>query len=154
MKINNSFEQGIYVVIILALEQDHAPVKSSVLSYVLDVSDSYLKKLLMRLSRNGLVISNASKQGGYQLSRSADQISLRDIYSALELDQNTFESSHYASQIFPHQAHVEQSETKLLGAIEKGLNGFYEELDKLKISELLEEGAWEKGTLRWEEYKH
>nr|WEJ76209.1 hypothetical protein M8286_08715 [Streptococcus suis] len=44
MKINKSVEQAVYVLIILALQEDHRPVKSHVLSQVLQVSDSYLKK--------------------------------------------------------------------------------------------------------------
>ena len=44
MKLNKSFEQATYVVTMLALQEGHQPVKSHVLSQILQVSDSYLKK--------------------------------------------------------------------------------------------------------------
>ncbi len=151
MKINSTFEQGIYVVIILALEKDHMPVKSKVMSELLQVSDSYLKKILSKMSRSGLVISSASKQGGYQLSRGADEISLRDVYEALELDQDTFSTSHFAEKLFPDQEHVHESERILEEKIHRGLNCFYEELEQTKISEVLEDGKYQNGAIRWED---
>ena len=151
MKINSSFEQGIFVVVILALEKNHAPVKSRIISDVLQVSDSYLKKLLMKLSRNGLVNSSASKQGGYQLSKEADEISLKDIFVALELHEGTFESSHYAQTIFHNKEQVMESEKKIERTIAQGLSQFYDTLDKLKISDILEDGAWQNGAIDWED---
>ncbi len=151
MKINSTFEQGIYVVVILALEKDHHPLKSSQLSELLDVSDSYLKKILSKLAKGGIVSSSASKRGGYQLTRPADQISLRDIYEALELDQDTFSSSHYALKLFPGQEHVLESEKKLEQVVSSGLEKFYEELGAFRISEVLEEGAYQNGAIEWTE---
>ena len=43
-----------------------------------------VSKLLKMLVNNGLLRSTLGKQGGYQLARSADEISLADIISALE----------------------------------------------------------------------
>ncbi len=151
MKINSTFEQGIYVVVILALEKDHNPLKSSQMSELLEVSDSYLKKILSKLVKGGIVSSSASKRGGYQLTRGADEISLLDIYTALELDQDTFESSHYALKLFPEQEHVLESERQLESVISAGLGKFYEELEAFKISEVLEDGAYQNGAIEWRE---
>ncbi len=151
MKINQTFEQGIYVVIILALQQDHKPVKSKTMSELLQVSDSYLKKILMKMSRNGLIVSSASKQGGYQLSRSVEEISLKDVYVALELNQDTFTSSHFAQKLFPDQDHVIESEKILENVIQRGLEQFYEEMDLLKISQVLEDGKYQNGAIEWAE---
>lgn len=151
MKINSTFEQGIYVVVILALEKDHAPVKSKVMSELLQVSDSYLKKILGKMAKNGLVISSASKQGGYQLSRGAEEISIRDVYEALELNVNTFQSSHFAEKLFPDQKHVHDSEKILEDTINRGLNSFYDELGKMKVSDMLIDGKYQNGAIAWEE---
>jgi Rrf2 family iron-sulfur cluster assembly transcriptional regulator len=151
MKINSTFEQGIYVVVILALEKDHKPVKSKVMSELLQVSDSYLKKILGKMAKNGLVISSASKQGGYQLSRGAESISLRDVYEALELDQDTFTSSHFAEKLFPNQQHVHESEKVIEETIQRGLSKFYDELDQMKIADVLEDGKYQNGAVVWED---
>ena len=64
MKLSKSIEQAIFVLLMLALQEGHKPVKSRVLSRLLNVSDSYLKKVLMKLSKAGLIDANASKRGG------------------------------------------------------------------------------------------
>ena len=64
MKINKSMEQAVYVIAILALQEGHTSVKSHIISEILRVSDSYLKKILIKLSKAGLIQSNASKTGG------------------------------------------------------------------------------------------
>lgn len=150
MKISSRFEQGVYIVIILALEKDHRPVKSSTMSQLLDVSDSYLKKILMKLSRSGLVHANASKRGGYRLTGSADEISLKDIFVALDEGEDLFTQSDYAQKLFQNQTHVKESSDKIMNTLETGLDAFYDRLDELKISELLEEGAWQNGVIDWE----
>lgn len=150
MRISSRFEQGIYVVIILALEQDHHPVKSSTMSGLLDVSDSYLKKILMKLSHSGLVNSSASKRGGYTLARGVDQISLKDVFVALDEGKGFFVQSDFAQRLFPNQAHVQESTDKILQTIDEGLGDFCDRLDKLKIADLLEDGAWQNGAVDWE----
>ena len=92
MKLNKSFEQATYVITMLALQKEHQPVKSHVLSQVLQVSDSYLKKVLMKLSKAGLVVSSASKTGGYQLAQPVEDISLKDVFFALELQDDVVEA--------------------------------------------------------------
>lgn len=150
MKINKSVEQAIYVLITLALQEEHRPVKSHVLSQVLQVSDSYLKKILMKLSKSGLVLANASKAGGYQLDRSIEEISLKDVFFALKLHEDTIQFKHLSHSIFDDQAHVQESEGKILTVLEKGLDAFYAELDKLTIAELLHQEAYQLGAIDWE----
>ena len=151
MKISSTFEQGIYVVVILALEKDHKPVKSSTMSSLLEVSDSYLKKILMKLSRSGLIVSSASKRGGYTLSSPADKISLKDVFTALGEGDAIFSQSDYAEKLFPGRPHVKSSEEKIMNTLSEGMDAFYEKLDDLKISDILEDGAWQNGAIVWEE---
>lgn len=150
MKINKSVEQAIYVLIILALQKEHKAVKSHILSNILQVSDSYLKKILMKLSKNKLVFANASKQGGYQLNKSIEEISLKDVFFALELNQDTIKFSHLAETIFEDKEHTKESEQKILDTLNNGLNKFYDELDTLKLSNLLHKEAYEFGVIDWE----
>lgn len=150
MKINQSFDQAVFVCVILALQKEHGPVKSSVMSQILDVSDSYLKKILMKLSKAGLVNSSANRHGGYQLVRPADEISLKDVFFALDLDRDVYQPTNHARQIFSNQKHVEQSENLLIKTVNDSLNLFYDHLDSLKIVDLLENGKWQNGVIDWE----
>ena len=101
MKVNKSVEQAIYVLLILALQRDHTPVKSRVLSQKLKVSDSYLKKILMTMKNNNLITAISSKNGGYQLAQPIDKISLKDVFIALELNQEPYDFNHLAYNVFP-----------------------------------------------------
>ena len=49
MQITIGVEQAIYVIAVLARQTDNQPLKSHVLSKILDVSDSYLRKIIRKL---------------------------------------------------------------------------------------------------------
>lgn len=151
MKLNKSFEQATYVLTMLALQEGHVPVKSHVLSQVLQVSDSYLKKILMKLSKAGLISSNASKTGGYQLAQPVETISLKDVFFALELQADVLDFKHMAHQIYDDEAHVRQVEDLVKTTLEAGLTAFYSQLDGLKISDLLQKEAYQSGAIDWNE---
>lgn len=152
MKINKSFEQAIYVLLILALEKDHQPLKSQLLSQKLQVSDSYLKKILMTLKRNKLIVSIASKKGGYQLARSADEITLKDVFFALEMNKDNFQLNHLSYRIFDDDPeHVAESEEKITNVLNEAFDGFYDKLDSFKLSDLLKDGTWENGAVEWQD---
>ena len=151
MKLNKSFEQATYVLTMLALQEGHVPVKSHVLSQVLQVSVSYLKKILMKLSKAGLISSNASKTGGYQLAQPVETISLKDVFFALELQADVLDFKHMAHQIYDDEAHVRQVEDLVKTTLEAGLTAFYSQLDGLKISDLLQKEAYQSGAIDWNE---
>ena len=98
MKVNKSVEQGIYVLCILALQKGHTSVKSTTLSSLLQVSDSYLKKLLAKMVKADLITSAANRSGGYQLARPVQEITLYDVFSALDQDKDVLELQHLSDQ--------------------------------------------------------
>ncbi|GHV97173.1 transcriptional regulator [Lactobacillus nasalidis] len=149
MKINKSVEQAIYVLLILALQKDGEALKSRVLSAHLQVSDSYLKKILMKLKNGGLIVASASKNGGYQLARPISTISIKDVFIALQLTEDRLELSHLARFIFPDEKHVEESEQEISQAFDQAFAAFYDQLDQFKLDRLLKEDAM--GTIDWAE---
>lgn len=50
----------------------------------LGVSEAHLSKVLQRLTKAGLVRGTRGPGGGYRLTRPAGQISLREVYEAIE----------------------------------------------------------------------
>ena len=139
MKISKSFEQGIYVLLMLGLQKDNQSVKSNVISKILKVSDSYLKKILRKLVLADLVISSASKDGGFQLKKSLNQITLYDVYQAIETEGIKYEISDLAEHIFNDDEHTKQSKKKVMDTIDLGVNAFNSELSSVYLSELLME---------------
>ena len=63
MRIRGSLEQAICIVLLISTSS--RPVKSSELSKKLNVSDSYLKKIMRQLVKAKIVSSIASKNGGF-----------------------------------------------------------------------------------------
>ena len=66
MRIRGSLEQAICIVLLISTSS--RPVKSSELSKKLNVSDSYLKKIMRQLVKAKIVSSIASKNGGFVLT--------------------------------------------------------------------------------------
>ncbi len=149
MKVNRSVEQGIYVLCILALQKGHSSVKSTTLSSLLQVSDSYLKKLLAKMVKADLITSSANRSGGYQLARPVTEITVFDVFCALDQDKDVLELQHLSEHIFPDQKHAGESEKKISEAFEKGFEGLYAELKKLRISDLLRREYLEEGFTDW-----
>lgn len=149
MKINQSVEQGIYVVLMLALEKEHNPVKSAVLSEILGVSDSYLKKILHKMAAAGVIKSNASKNGGFQLAKSVEEISVYDVYSALEGTDCGLKLSGMAHHIFVDDEKLTHNEKTVKELFDNAFEAFADELKKMKLSELLIKENYENGWTHW-----
>lgn len=149
MKVNKSVEQGIYVLCILALQKDHTSVKSQTLSSLLEVSDSYLKKLLAKMVKAGLITSSANRSGGYQLAENVRNITVYDVFSAFDQDKDVLELQHLSTHIFPDKKHALESEKLIEQAFDKGLQDLYDELKKLSIADLLKQEYVEEGYMDW-----
>ena len=150
MIVNHCVEQGIYVVLILSLERDHRPLRSTELSAILSVSDSYLKKILRKLVLADIIKSNPGKDGGFQLSRSIEEISIFDVYSALEGDKCTLKTSGIGERIFVYGKEFSKGEEQVISVFNKANSAFCDELRNLKISELASKEYYLNGTVDFE----
>jgi Rrf2 family protein len=83
MQVTIGVEQAIYVIAVLARQTDNEPLKSHVLSKILDVSDSYLRKIIRKLVIAKILKSSASKTGGISLNISINEITFLDIFEAI-----------------------------------------------------------------------
>ncbi|SUP44649.1 Rrf2 family transcriptional regulator [Veillonella criceti] len=145
MKISKSLEQATFVLLMLALQKEHRPIKSIVFSQRLGVSDSYLKKVLRKLVVAGLISSNASKDGGFQLSRNIETITLYDVYKAVETDDISTYHSEIARHLFSDEAYVVQSETKIRNTFLQAENI----LQERKLSDLIRKDKYTEGAVEW-----
>ena len=150
MVVNQCVEQGIYVVLILSLNKEHRPLRSMQLSTILSVSDSYLKKILRKLVLADIISSSAGKDGGFQLARSIEEISIYDIYSALEGQECELKLSNIGSRIFVHGKEFAGGEKKVVSVFGRANAAFCDELRKLTISELASKEHYQHGTVDFE----
>lgn len=93
MKVTALEEYGLRCMILLARQDpDEAPLSISEISGREGLSVPYAGKLLMILRKGGLVTSSRGRQGGYNLTKPASRIYLREIFDAL--GEPLFGSSH------------------------------------------------------------
>ena len=145
MKISKSLEQAIFVLLMLALQKDKTTVKSFILSKKLEISDSYLKKILRKMVVADLIVSNASKDGGFQLKKSIEEISLYDVYKAIETTEITDFKSEIARKLFKDEEHIKNSEDRIIDTINKA----EDTLKKLKLSALLDSKKYKNSDIDW-----
>ena len=98
MRIRKSFEQAICILLLIGTSE--GPLKSHELSKMLDVSDSYLKKVTRQLVVAGLITSKASKLGGFILNKKMNDISFLDIFEAIEGKEKFIETTHLVDKVF------------------------------------------------------
>ena len=147
MVVNSCVEQGIYVVLILSLEKEHQPLRSTELSTILSVSDSYLKKILRKLVLADIITSQPGKDGGFQLTRSVEEISIYDVYCALEGQECGLKSSGIGERIFVYGKDYFQEEKKVVSVFERANEAFLDELRKFCLSELVSREHYLSGTI-------
>ena len=137
MKVNESVEQAVFALLILASQKNNTPVKSSAISDTLKISDSYLKKTLRKLVVANLIKSSASKDGGFQLARAIEEITLYDVYRAVETEKYNPQLSAGARNVFGDQAHVKQGEAIIVKTFLSARSAFDEQLKSLCLATLL-----------------
>jgi Rrf2 family iron-sulfur cluster assembly transcriptional regulator len=86
----------------LALHQKQGPVPLSAISARQQVSPSYLDLLFGRLRRAGLVTGMRGPGGGYLLAREATAITLADIVTAADEDNDADGAGHRSFANRPH----------------------------------------------------
>lgn len=84
MKLSSGWEQSVYVLLILSRLPKNKSLNSSALAERLEVSHSYLKKIIKSLVNEGLIRSLSGKNGGFCLAVPLDTISFYKVFVAVE----------------------------------------------------------------------
>ena len=92
MRLSSGWEQSVYVLLMLDQLPEGKYINTISLSERLEVSDSYLKKIIKLLDNEGLVKSVRGKNGGIALSKPLSQITFYDVFVAIEGKNRIFES--------------------------------------------------------------
>ena len=84
MKLSTRGRYGIHAMYDLAVHADGGPVPIKAIAERHDIPEAYLEQLVAVLKKTGLVTSTRGAQGGYTLSRPAEEITVGAILRALE----------------------------------------------------------------------
>ena len=84
MNISTKGRYGLRAMLDIAMHCGERPVTLSAISARQTISEGYLEQLMLPLKREKLVQSVRGAQGGYMLSRPASEISVGEVFRALE----------------------------------------------------------------------
>ncbi|MBN2339861.1 MAG: Rrf2 family transcriptional regulator [Deltaproteobacteria bacterium] len=85
LKISDAANLGIHALAYMAEQfESQRPIATAEAADAFDVSANHLSKVLQRLTRAGLVKSVRGPKGGFVLAKSPKEITLRDVYEAID----------------------------------------------------------------------
>lgn len=84
MKLSTKGRYALVALIDLAKHGETKPIATTELSHRQDISLAYLEQLLAKMRRHGLVSSVRGPGGGYQLAKTAEQITIAQVLSAVD----------------------------------------------------------------------
>ncbi len=86
MRITTWAEYGVICALHLAKRAEKGPVTGRDIAAVEKLPADYVEQILLRLRRADVVKSTRGARGGYMLSRPPEEISIRDVIQASELE--------------------------------------------------------------------
>jgi Rrf2 family protein len=93
MLSSSRFVVAIHVLCILAKNAGKGPVCSGAIASSVHTNPVVIRRLMSELEKAKLVLSTAGRSGGFTLSKPANEVSLADIYEAVE-DSTVFKMHH------------------------------------------------------------
>jgi Rrf2 family protein len=129
MKVSNTIVYAIQAMLQLARESANVPIPCSQLAQVGNLPKRFLLQILRRLVNHGVLKSTRGADGGYFLSRPADEITLRDIIEAFDAEP---EVKLPPLPGFPHAARA-----RVARALADMAEAARKELAKLSLADLI-----------------
>jgi Rrf2 family protein len=129
MAANLRFSTAIEALALMATEPEKFHT-SHALATALATNPVVIRRLLSLLSRAGLVSSAKGPSGGTHLAKSAKQITLRDIYRALDGGDLLHQTAH-------HSADTRDLKKTMRSVFRKAQKCLEEELDSTTLNQLL-----------------
>jgi Rrf2 family protein len=135
MANNTQFSIAIHLMAALACGCDK-DVTSGHLALSVNTSPSFVRRILAKLSKAGLVETATGKAGKCWLAKDPKQISLLDIYEAVDAPR-AFAIHNYAEQkACPVSCHIKSALDKALGKTQKAMES---SLDDTSLAEIVTE---------------
>ncbi len=89
MLSSSRFVVAVHALSVLACQHGKAPVCSNTIAASVHTNPVVIRRLMTELEDAQLVVSTAGRSGGFSLARPANEISLADVYGAVE-DKTVF----------------------------------------------------------------
>ena len=148
MHLTKSTEQAICIMVMLYLQDRHVFLNSKEISQRLNISPTYLKKIMRKLVVNDLVKANTGIGGGYKY-KSNKKVTLYDVYVALNGEIEIFAlKTDYVSKIFEGALAVDKRYSKYLKKVNTVNKAIKSSLEEITIENLVEDILEENSKIR------
>ncbi|TNU28261.1 Rrf2 family transcriptional regulator [Bacillus velezensis] len=104
MKMKSGMEQAVSVLLLLSRLPVHSSLTSEAISQRLRVSPSYLKKLMRTLVQADLAESIPGIKGGFTLTKPLTDITLYDVYQAVEGRGSMYQGKGLLQSVFEDES--------------------------------------------------
>src|SRR4051812_49570084 len=132
MATNTQFSIAVHIMAGLACGCDR-DVTSSDLAASVNTSPSFVRRVLAKLSKAGLVETATGKAGACWLAKSPKEISLLDIYKAVDAPK-AFSIHNYSEQkACEVSCHIKLALEKALGKTQKAMEGALREIKLAQV---------------------
>ncbi len=84
LQINRQTDYAVRVILALATRDVGIRLPSTAIQKEMLIPKSYMSRIVAQLAKNGLVKTFAGRDGGLQLSRPSEKITLKDVVEAFE----------------------------------------------------------------------
>ncbi len=133
MATNTQFSIAVHLMIALGFDKGQQAT-STHLATSINTSPSFVRRILAKLSKAGLVSTTTGKSGFCLLAKKPEEISLLEIYKAVDAPQT------FAIHDYPVQSHCRVScniESVMQKVLERAQNSFEGSLAETTLAEVI-----------------
>src|SRR5437868_6803778 len=132
MAVNTQFSIAVHIMAGLACRCEQETT-SSELAQSVNTSPSFVRRVLAKLSKAGLVETTTGKTGACRLARDAKDVSLLNIYQAVDAPK-AFSIHHYTEQKACYvSCHIKAALDKALNKTQKAMEASLAEISLAQI---------------------
>ncbi|AOH56711.1 Rrf2 family transcriptional regulator [Peribacillus muralis] len=151
MQLTKGVEQAICIIVILSTQDKKVPLSSNEISRRLEVSPSYLKKIIRKLVVKQIITSVPGNNGGLSLAKRVDEIKNIEIIEAMEGPISMFPDTGLIEKAFKDGEYAEKGVDVLRRMFTQADELLMEFFSSQTVADLLKEsfGTNELPTLNW-----
>lgn len=135
---NTQFSIAVHILVGIA---KYGKVNSSELALSVNANPIFIKRILAKLSSSGLVSSSSGRNGGSVLARQAENITLLDVYKAVQAPKAFMVHSYPRNMSCKISTHIQYAMGEVLDDVQSVLE---EKLKSKSVHDLLEKVAKER----------
>ncbi len=134
MAVNTQFSIAVHIMAALGHSCGRKDITSAYLAQSVNTSPSFVRRVLAKLSKAGLVDTARGKAGACWLARDAKKISLRDIYEAVDAPKAFAIHAYSEQKGCAVSCHIKMALEKALTKTQKAMEAG---LDKINLAQIV-----------------